>query len=48
MPLIRIEGVIEVEEETSHEKFMEQFLAWLEEHGWEFEGQSRMTREEED
>ncbi|MBI4497195.1 MAG: hypothetical protein HY689_04765 [Chloroflexi bacterium] len=48
MPLIHIQGVIEVDEETGHEDFMEAFLAWLEEHGWEFEGQTSLTKEEED
>ena len=46
MPFIRIEGIIEVDDETSHEAFVELFLAWLEEHDWDFEGQTGVTDDE--
>ncbi len=47
MPFIRIEGIIETDDDTGHQEFMEQFLAWLEEHDWDFEGKSSLTEDEE-
>lgn len=38
---VELHGVIALDEETDHETFMEMFLDWLDEQGFEFEGTSK-------
>ena len=38
---IEIHGVIALDDETDHDTFMDLFLEWLDEQGFEFEGTSK-------
>jgi hypothetical protein len=38
---VELRGVVALDEEADHDAFMEAFLDWLDEHGWEYEGTSR-------
>ena len=48
MPRIRIEGSIDVGEETSHEEFLDLFLEWIAEQEWEFDGKTAVISDEDD
>jgi hypothetical protein len=48
MPRVRIDGIVDLDDETSHEEFLDLFLEWIAEQGWEFDGQTVEVPDSED